>query len=192
MSRPIVRATKHVLGFRPRAFRRSGWVMVGSMRLWEMSPEGYADFVRVQRQVPRLLSLGPDTVGRPPRQARLWAFEDFVWAADRDLDAEAVKGILIADRMLRARQIDGAKTLAATQGAARTTGRRSSREVVPDVVRSAVWARDGGQCVRCGATSQLQFDHIIPVARGGNSSVQNLQILCAMCNHYKYTNITNG
>ncbi len=57
-----------------------------------------------------------------------------------------------------------------------------SRQPIPSSVQVAVWARDGGQCVACGATSDLHFDHIIPVAKGGGTSESNIQILCRTCN----------
>ena len=63
------------------------------------------------------------------------------------------------------------------------------REHIPDDVRSLVWRRDGGQCVRCGAKEELQFDHIIPVSKGGGNSDQNLQILCGRCNREKSDHI---
>lgn len=56
------------------------------------------------------------------------------------------------------------------------------REPIPQGVRQVVWRRDGGCCVQCGAEVNLHFDHIIPVAKGGATTVENLQILCASCN----------
>ena len=41
------------------------------------------------------------------------------------------------------------------------------------------------QCVACGAEEDLQFDHVIPVARGGGNAAENLQILCGTCNRQK-------
>jgi 5-methylcytosine-specific restriction endonuclease McrA len=35
----------------------------------------------------------------------------------------------------------------------------------------------------------LQFDHIIPVALGGATSAQNLQLLCRQCNLAKSAGI---
>ena len=57
-----------------------------------------------------------------------------------------------------------------------------SRAPIPDDVRVAVWARDRGTCVKCGSSENLHFDHIIPVAKGGSPSVENIQILCQQCN----------
>jgi hypothetical protein len=53
---------------------------------------------------------------------------------------------------------------------------------IPREVRQRVWQRYGGRCAECGATAYLEFDHIIPVAKGGNNSDGNVQLLCRMCN----------
>ncbi|MCW2989506.1 MAG: hypothetical protein JWM73_100, partial [Solirubrobacterales bacterium] len=52
-------------------------------------------------------------------------------------------------------------------------------------VRLAVWQRDGGRCVECESDFDLQYDHVIPVAMGGGTSVANLQLLCGDCNRRK-------
>ncbi|MDR3632319.1 MAG: HNH endonuclease [Isosphaeraceae bacterium] len=56
---------------------------------------------------------------------------------------------------------------------------------IPDDVKREVWDRDGGRCIRCGATEYLEFDHIIPHARGGANTVKNVQLLCRGCNGEK-------
>lgn len=56
---------------------------------------------------------------------------------------------------------------------------------IPDSVRREVWHRDGGSCVRCKAMDYLEYDHIIPHARGGANTVANVQLLCRRCNNLK-------
>ncbi len=53
---------------------------------------------------------------------------------------------------------------------------------IPQPVKIAVWQRDGGKCVECGADQYLEFDHIIPYSRGGASTEGNVQLLCRACN----------
>ncbi|MCB0355678.1 MAG: HNH endonuclease [Bdellovibrionales bacterium] len=45
-----------------------------------------------------------------------------------------------------------------------------------------VWYRDKGQCQNCGTTHNLQYDHIEPLAQKGETSIENLRLLCFACN----------
>jgi 5-methylcytosine-specific restriction endonuclease McrA len=51
--------------------------------------------------------------------------------------------------------------------------------------RFFVWKRDCGTCRHCGATANLQFDHIIPRSRGGSGRAANVELLCGECNNKK-------
>lgn len=54
--------------------------------------------------------------------------------------------------------------------------------------RVLILQRDGFRCKFCGATSEetrLQVDHIMPQARGGTDSLDNLATLCEACNSGK-------
>jgi len=65
----------------------------------------------------------------------------------------------------------------------------STREPIPEQVRNEVWRRDGGKCVRCGSVRNLEFDHMIPVSKGGSNTARNLQLLCETCNRQKSNRI---
>jgi hypothetical protein len=67
--------------------------------------------------------------------------------------------------------------------------RAGIREAIPAAVRRAVWERDRGRCAWpldaggcCGSTHRLELDHIVPWARGGESTVANLRVVCARHN----------
>jgi hypothetical protein len=62
---------------------------------------------------------------------------------------------------------------------------RAGRQAIPEEVRHAVWRRDEGRCAQCGSQENLEFDHVIPVSRGGANTERNLQLLCEACNRSK-------
>lgn len=54
---------------------------------------------------------------------------------------------------------------------------------IPEHVKAAVFQRDGGKCVQCGYTGPyIEYDHRIPRSKGGQNTVENIQLLCRMCN----------
>jgi 5-methylcytosine-specific restriction endonuclease McrA len=75
----------------------------------------------------------------------------------------------------------------------RTRPRRShaNGRYVPAEIRRTVSQRDGGQCTfvsergkRCEARDRLEFDHIDPVARGGQTTADRMQLRCRAHNQY--------
>jgi HNH endonuclease len=57
------------------------------------------------------------------------------------------------------------------------------RRIIPTTVKLAVWKRDNGMCVQCGAVDELHFDHDLPWSKGGTSiTSSNVQLLCARHN----------
>ena len=65
----------------------------------------------------------------------------------------------------------------------------NKRPPIPKDVVDAVWNRDGGKCVYCGSNENLHLDHIIPFSKGGDTSIENLQLLCQKCNLEKSNKI---
>jgi 5-methylcytosine-specific restriction endonuclease McrA len=67
--------------------------------------------------------------------------------------------------------------------------KREDSRYISRPVRDEVYARDKGRCTfvspggkRCCSKWDLQIDHIIPFARGGDNSTGNLRLLCAKHN----------
>jgi 5-methylcytosine-specific restriction endonuclease McrA len=61
---------------------------------------------------------------------------------------------------------------------------------IPEAVQDQVFTRDNGRCTykgpggrMCNSTWNLEIDHILPFARGGDHTIQNLRLLCAKHNH---------
>jgi 5-methylcytosine-specific restriction endonuclease McrA len=123
---------------------------------------------------------GVAEVAREHDRVLWWAADGFYWG-DAAMTSEDV-ALLLWDRRRRSearlgrlRKIREREELAAEMHRAR----------IPEEVRVAVWVRDEGRCVRCGAEEDLQFDHVIPVVRGGGNALENVQVLCGGCNRAK-------
>ncbi len=57
------------------------------------------------------------------------------------------------------------------------------RRHIPVAVSRAVWQRDASACQLCGTTEgRFHLDHKVPWSKGGKTTVENLQVLCASCN----------
>jgi len=143
----------------------------------------------VRIDLARYKQLGVVQQGQPAKVARSgnrvwWWFEGgFYWESggygERDVLA------LIRDRQRRsAQKLDRAHMLLNVEEG-RTARPRARRDPLPRQVKRAVFERDGGKCVQCGSSFDLQYDHVIPVALGGATTVENLQLLCADCNREK-------
>ncbi|WP_374982732.1 HNH endonuclease [Streptomyces fradiae] len=69
----------------------------------------------------------------------------------------------------------------------------------PTWARRAVFYRDRGRCTNCAADLSglvdsfpaANYDHMIPLARGGLNDVTNIQLLCERCNLRKSDKITH-
>ena len=69
-------------------------------------------------------------------------------------------------------------------GSTSTTNR--SQRAISWRLRAKVLMRDGATCQMCGSSPQsgarLHVDHIFPWSKGGQTSLENLRILCVQCN----------
>lgn len=80
-------------------------------------------------------------------------------------------------------------------------GGKAASRYIPRHIKYKVWRRDNGRCqhdgceayfdIRFGPVTiftNLHFDHIIPIKKGGATTVNNLQLLCAKHNWRKGAN----
>ena len=63
-----------------------------------------------------------------------------------------------------------------------TNGFEGKRKPIPIKLRAEVFRRDNHLCLKCGAEDGLSIDHIVPVSKGGQNTLDNLQTLCMPCN----------
>ena len=116
----------------------------------------------------------------------LWHFRNrFYWDND-GLDASQVYALLVTREQREQQRIERAQAMVAMG----TVPRQSPRGAIPDDLKQYVWQRDGGRCRQCGSGAELQFDHIIPIAMGGGTTAENLQVLCGPCNRRKGAGLT--
>ena len=116
-------------------------------------------------------------------------FGNCIWELtnyDKTLSSEQIKLVLLESVDAERRKFERLKS---KFYGATGENRRPIRERVPESVRIYVWRRDEGKCVRCGSQQRLEYDHIIPVDKGGSSTERNIQLLCEMCNRQKGTSI---
>lgn len=57
-----------------------------------------------------------------------------------------------------------------------------------NTIRNNVYEIQGRVCCCCSSTESLEIDHKLPVSKGGNSIIDNLQVLCRRCNIKKFDN----
>jgi hypothetical protein len=110
----------------------------------------------------------------------LWQFMDAFYWDDEGLASDDVKALVLQRHRRRDQQLRTAHSLMRAE-----ENGRPRREPIPSDLRRAVYQRDGGRCVECDSAFDLQYDHVLPVALGGATTLENLQLLCAGCNRRK-------
>jgi len=110
----------------------------------------------------------------------LWFFHERFYWEDDGLAADDVKALVLQRQRRDQQKLRTAHSLMRAE-----ENGRSTRIPIATEIRRAVFERDGGHCVECGSNFDLQYDHVLPVALGGATTVENLQLLCADCNRMK-------
>jgi 5-methylcytosine-specific restriction endonuclease McrA len=76
-----------------------------------------------------------------------------------------------------------------SQGGSRAAAPRRARisraSKIEDIDRRVIIERDNSTCYICGKRVEkkvLQIDHVLPLAKGGPHTYENLRVACALCN----------
>src|SRR5260221_6136799 len=158
--------------------------------------------------VPSSESSTPVCVGPLPTRARLASLSPGRYALQLTVDQETHDQLRYAQALLghavpsgdltqvieRALDLLVQKLEQRKFGKSARSGPRSSAArggYIPAAIRSAIWERDGRQCTfvsdsgkRCEARARLEYDHVIPVARGGATTVDGLRLRCRAHNQF--------
>jgi hypothetical protein len=150
----------------------------------------------VHRPRPAVTPLAPDRyqitfTGSGETRDMLELAKDMLRHAVPNADTGAVM-----NRALRALLQDLArKKFAATRRPRASRGEARSAEgsrYLPASLKRTVWIRDCGRCGfmaangrRCNARGFLEFHHVVPYARGGKATVENVALRCRPHNSYE-------
>lgn len=113
-----------------------------------------------------------------------YAYRGHLYLVEPNIESPEDVGLHVRDKYER-----DVKSLARIRANLAEAPKLSSRERIPENVRTEVWRRDEGKCQRCGSNERLEYDHIIPVSKGGSNTVRNIQLLCEHCNRSKHGNL---
>ena len=130
-------------------------------------------------------------VAKEPRRGRqdaqsFWLYRDALYQTDRAPKESELEEVILRIKSLHFQDDEALKRLreqvANFEAIDRHLAADPLRQPIPDDVKLLVWTRDGGACVKCRSRVELQFDHIIPLSRGGGDHAENIQLLCRACN----------
>lgn len=137
------------------------------------------------------------TGGNVPEYERsfyMWFYKDYVYAPKDILKkdySELRSGLISKEHIAllilelydnERKQFERLKNLYSASSDEKSGYKRPS---IPEKTRIEVWRRDEGKCVQCGSREKLEYDHIIPISKGGSNTARNIQLLCETCNRSK-------
>lgn len=118
-----------------------------------------------------------------------WWYLDRFWWDSEGLTAEDVQALILHGENRKHATLERAKARTQVHSTERVKRSPGERQPISESVRHEVWRRDGGACVDCGSRERLEFDHIVPVSRGGSNTARNIELRCEVCNRRKAANV---
>jgi hypothetical protein len=115
-----------------------------------------------------------------------WWFRKQVYVDRDNLTSQDVTALALQMQRAKDEALEVAHAEMRGEEAVEAAGRR---QPMPEHVRHEVWRRDQGRCVDCGSRERLEFDHIIPISKGGSNTARNIELRCEPCNRRKAAEI---
>jgi hypothetical protein len=115
-----------------------------------------------------------------------WEFKGFLYLVKEAYTDEEAKLLILEDYDKERKRFE---QLRLKYGGYSTEVAGYSRPRIPENIRIEVWRRDSGKCARCGSRTNLEYDHIVPISKGGSNTARNIELLCEKCNRSKSNNI---
>jgi len=169
----------------PVDYKITWTVKVSQLKQWTESHQGYGfrgdvlggaftyELEKATQQQPTLI-----TIFEEP----FWLYQNLFYRAPLDLDSEEILLLIKEQELKKTKKLEKLRKLTEVSD---QLDKASSRERIPEEVQMFVWRRDEGKCVKCGSQENLEYDHVIPVSRGGANTARNIQLLCEPCNRGK-------
>jgi HNH endonuclease len=149
---------------------------------WDYSPAIWAHDCRRMQQGAVHIGAGQTRAGQI---YYFYGYQDRFYVSEIEIELSDIPLLIGRETQTKKerlqKEIDRIKAMAEAEGGVRVP--------IPDDVQILVWNRDGGKCVKCGTQELLEFDHIIPLSKGGSNSARNIQLLCQNCNRTKQNKI---
>jgi len=116
----------------------------------------------------------------------LWVFKGFLYEVNGHYTDEEIRLLILEDFDKERRRFEKLKLKFDETNAGELSYERPR---IPESVRVEVWRRDDGKCARCGSREKLEYDHIVPISKGGSNTARNIELLCEKCNRGKSNNV---
>lgn len=115
-----------------------------------------------------------------------WVYKGFIYEVQGHYSEDEIRLLILEDFDKERRMFE---KLRAKFDDASSEDINYERPRIPEKVRIEVWRRDSGKCARCGSREKLEYDHIVPISKGGSNTVRNIELLCEKHNRSKSNNV---
>ncbi len=152
----------------------------------EITPEIQAAIEEYIKRMERAIATGIDDHRRPLDDARRKMFQTEVDSFDPDIYPESIPEEIVST----ACNVFGHVCPVVFVGEAmtETSGKRRMGRYISFHVKMRVVRRDNYTCQECEKhlrDDEVEFDHVIPVSKGGSSEEHNIRLTCFDCNRSK-------